>query len=206
MKNITSFDSFFPNFGVQKIQEDWRGPEYEEEAPEPDEPKISYSSGQQLFDLVADVPYLCFTLLKGKPAVGGGVWVLSHDCGVPADYLYGYGWLDDRDISYDEKLTPDSHQNWATDIWKNEKSRIGSGAVDFYLDDVDTTGWKSEDYKLLIKVDPELKERLIEDLEDGLSLRYEKRNEIFGPSPYNLGAQNREDMKKALYFLERSPV
>jgi len=207
MKNIITFNSF--NESVIPLQEDyWDEPDDPREE-EPSEPEIDYPEGEQLFNLVADVPYLCLTLLKGKPAVGGGIWILAHDCGVPNSYLYSYYY--DDNVKYEDKIAPGTYENWATDIWKEEKDKIGEGVRDFYTEGPPPPGgWKESDFKLLIKVDPELRERLIEDLDESLSLKYDKGSSPSGEVTYiphrrNLNSRDREEIKKALFFLERYP-
>jgi hypothetical protein len=192
--------SNFKNSTTSKVNE-YRDPG-EDDAPEPDDPEISYSAENSLFETMLYSPQLDVAILKGKPPVGGGIWVLKIG-EIPDKYLYQY-W-DNSEFDLEDLITDGTFRTWTTDIWNKNKEDLGLGVDDY----------EEENYeKLLIKIDEPLRDLLIDELEMTLSTRYTwKKDQFsgeskFGPERYSnyFSAEERKKVKNTILFLEHASL
>jgi hypothetical protein len=193
--------SKFENTRNSKVNES-RGYEWDEPG-EPDEPEISYSKENSLFETVVFIPALDVAFLKGKSSVGGGIWILKigEDPSIPDEYLYQY--YDNSEVDLVDLTDDGTFRTWATDIWNKNKEQVGSGVEDYEDPNFE---------KVLIKVDDPLRDLLIDELEMTLSTNYTWQKDPFtGESKFGserhssyFSAESRKKVKNTIFFLEKS--
>lgn len=163
-----------------------------ESASDPDPADVSYSKDQKLFEMLYEPKNFWFYILQGAPQVGGGIWVLIAE-DYPPD-KYWLNWDPDYEPDADDCVTSGSWEDWATDLWKEEKNRIGKGLADFEHED-----------KILIKIDPKLRDYLVDEIDSSMSHQYEvhQGERRFQPSTiFGLNLEKMKELKQTLFFLE----
>lgn len=163
-----------------------------ESAPDPDPADVSYKKEEKLFEMLYEPENYWFFILQGSPQVGGGIWTLYAE-EYPPD-KYWLNWDPDYEVDADDCVTTGSWEDWATDIWKKEKDKIGVGLADFENPD-----------KLLVKIDSELRDHLVDEIDSSMSHQYEVHQGERRFQPKNLFSPSLEkikELKQTLFFLE----
>lgn len=133
---------------------------------------IDYTESQTKFTLLYDLTFAGFGLLKGKPEVGGGVWMVnSEDIGDEYKLCTRVGYDD-----WECEIIDSSLVNYATDLW--EDNDWGEGLETYEEGDL-----------ALIKVDEALREELIEVIERVLKPSYRYHSRIGSSKPTDIFKQ-----------------
>lgn len=184
-------------------EEAWdpRDPAYDSYEPEPRDPEIIYKAKDLLFDYVGHVWGVAGYFFTGKPAVGGGSWVLCWDDEIPDEYQYQF--YGHEDVDLEDRANPDNYASWATDVWLKRKDQIGSGVIEYE----EAIGGSD---KILFRITPELRDFLVPDIEDAMSDTRGIKPGLFIGHLYNqrktissLEKKGREEIKKVLWMLDK---